>query len=137
VIQQQIVTLLRGLGAFVYVLGTRRASGDYQGTRQTPGIPDLYAFIPHRQTATIIPLWVECKAYGARPTPQQVEFAARCGLASAAHVIGGLDDVIAWLLERGVLTPDRVAHYRLPGQPAAPAAERVNLLRARWQLVER
>jgi hypothetical protein len=40
VIQQQIVTLLRSIGAQVWVLGTRRKRGDYQGTMQTPGLPD-------------------------------------------------------------------------------------------------
>lgn len=45
-VQQQIVHLLRSLGAHVYEIGTRRRRQDYPGTMQSPGIPDLVAFLP-------------------------------------------------------------------------------------------
>jgi hypothetical protein len=37
--QAGIVKLVRALGGRVYVLGTRRKRGDFQGTMQTPGLP--------------------------------------------------------------------------------------------------
>ena len=37
--------LLKTVGAAVYKIGTKRKKDDYQGTMQTPGIPDLCAFV--------------------------------------------------------------------------------------------
>ena len=45
-IQADIVKLLETVGAAVYKIGTTRKKGDHQGTMQTPGIPDLVAFVP-------------------------------------------------------------------------------------------
>ena len=45
-IQADIVKLLNTVGAAVYKIGTTRKKGDHQGTMQTPGIPDLVAFVP-------------------------------------------------------------------------------------------
>lgn len=114
VVQQQIVNTLRSLGAAVYVLGTRRPAGDYQGTRQTPGIPDVLAFVPCVLTASVVQLWVECKAPGGRASVEQQQFRARCDQAGVAHVMGGLEELTAWLIERGIVRADRVPHYRLP-----------------------
>lgn len=64
-VQAQIVHLLRSIGANVYVLGTTRRKGDHQGTMQTPGIPDLYVFLPRLPSGLdnhISTLWVEVKA---------------------------------------------------------------------------
>ena len=44
-IQADIVKLLETVGAAVYKIGTKRKKGDHQGTMQTPGIPDLLAFV--------------------------------------------------------------------------------------------
>ena len=44
-IQADIVKLLKTVGAAVYRIGTTRKKGDHQGTMQTPGIPDLCAFV--------------------------------------------------------------------------------------------
>ena len=44
-IQSDIVKLLETVGAAVYKIGTTRKRGDHQGTMQTPGIPDLCAFV--------------------------------------------------------------------------------------------
>ena len=54
--QQQGITLLRSIGADVWVLGTRRPRGDSQGTRQTPGLPDVFAVLlgRQRQTRTVL-----------------------------------------------------------------------------------
>lgn len=112
--QAHIVQLLTGLGARVWVLGTRRPRGDFQGTRQTPGIPDLYAVIPHRQRGISTALWVECKAAGGRLRPEQVAFQQACHQAQVAHVVGGLDAVIGWLLQGEFIEARQVPWYRLP-----------------------
>lgn len=125
--QAHIVRLLRSLGAMVYVTGTRRRKGDYQGTMMSPGIPDLEAFLPVR-TDTIGTryrelLKVEVKAAGGRLRPEQAEYRELCCVARVHHIVGGVDAVIAWLIERGYIADKNVPHYRLPKPPAAaPAA---------------
>ena len=128
IIQQQVANLLRSLGCGVYVLGTRRRKGDYHGTMQTPGIPDLFAFLPPYPTyvedydyyaagvANTVPacLWLELKAPKGRRTPEQVAFGDACERCHVPYVWGGLDDVIAWLVRNGYLKLDSVAHYRRP-----------------------
>ena len=49
-IQADIVKLLKTVGAAVYTIGTKRKKTDHQGTMQTPGIPDLVAFVA-------VPVW--------------------------------------------------------------------------------
>lgn len=121
VVQQHIVRLLASVGARVYVLGTRRPRGDYQGTCQTPGIPDLLAFVPVAPGASRTHLvFIEAKAQGGRPSPAQRDFQVLCAAAGVAHVLGDLDAVIAWLVDAGLLRADRVPHYR---QPAAGRQE--------------
>ena len=118
IIQQQVANLLRSLGCGVYVLGTRRRQGDYHGTMQTPGIPDLFAFLPPRPEgiADALPacLWLELKAPKGRRSPEQVAFGDACERCHVPYVWGGLDDVIAWLVRNGYLKLDSVAHYRRP-----------------------
>lgn len=109
-VQAAIVTLLRSIGAAVYVLGTRRGkdSGDYS-TRQTPGIPDVYALLPAPPENPVLPmhcqtepcgLWIEVKRPGGRMSPAQIEFQGHCQMAAQPHIVGGVDEVIAFL-ERG------------------------------------
>lgn len=131
-VQHHIASLLASVGGRVYIIGTRRPKGDYQGTRQTPGIPDLMAFLPNWRARAAsnacqeegwvsdadqtLLLFVEVKAAGGRLRPEQAQFKAHCMHAHVAHVVGGLDDVIAWLVEEGHLKPDNVPHYRLPAE---------------------
>lgn len=110
--QAGIVKLLRSLGATVYVLGMTRRRGDHPGTMQTPGLPDLLAFIRRPDDGPVL-LAIECKAVGGRLSEAQRGFRALCQQAAVAHVVGGIDAVIAWLLERGYLKADQVAHYRV------------------------
>ena len=115
--QAHIVQLLRSLGAGVWVTGTRRPRGDYPGTRMTPGLPDVFAFLPHPPHAApgdARLLIVEVKAAGGRPSMEQQAFAAWCHVAQVAHVCGDLDAVIAWLIEAQYLESNQVAHYRAP-----------------------
>lgn len=109
------VQLLRSLGAKVYVLGGHRRRGDYQGTMQTEGIADVFAFIPIRGEAPrrIFLAW-ECKAVGGRLRPEQQEFQALCIDAQVAHLVGPLDALIAWLAARDIVKAESFPHYRQP-----------------------
>lgn len=122
-VQSQIVTLLRSLGAVVYVLGTRRKRGDFQGTMMTAGLPDLMVFmpVPHGRNGICIGrqlLMVEVKALGGRLRPEQARFRELCLAGGVAHVTGDLDAVIAWLTGHGYLKPENLAHYRQSVVPA-------------------
>jgi hypothetical protein len=117
VIQAQVVALLRSIGAQVYVLGTRRPRGDHPGTCQTPGLPDLYAFLPQaplRLRYGPLALWVEVKAAGGRASAAQETFVDQCQASDVPHVIGGVDDVLAFLVVGGWVKADNVPHYRRP-----------------------
>ena len=96
-IQANVVELLNAVGASVYRIGTKRRKGDYQGTMQTPGIPDLVAFVH------CFELWIEVKRPGGKMSEAQKEF-RRCALEKGAgHVVGGVDEVVDWLKARGVV----------------------------------
>lgn len=96
--QRAIVQLLRSIGASVYVLGTTRRKGDHPGTMQTPGIPDLYVFLPKTPTRYIgMAVWIEVKAKRGRPSAAQNEFRRECKALGVSHVLGGVDDVIMFL----------------------------------------
>lgn len=101
-IQSRIVALLRSVGCAVWVLGTTRRRGDYQGTMQTPGLPDVLAFLPRSQGV----LFVEAKAPGGRLRPAQADFRACClplVTDRVYHVTGGLEAVVAKLATLGIL----------------------------------
>ena len=100
--QATICEVLERVGAKVYVLGTKRPAGDFQGTRQTPGIPDLLAFLPVNFGPSV-QLWIEVKARRGRMRPAQVEFLRQCQDADQPHVAGGIDAVIAYLTNGGWL----------------------------------
>jgi hypothetical protein len=143
--QAHIQQLLTSIGGMVYVLGTRRSRGkpcpncqtfvpEDQGTRQTAGIADLVAFLPPRpkyepmdvdeetgsfsrfQAGRPVLLFVECKAEGGRLSIEQRAFRDLCIDAEIAHVVGGLNAVIAWLVPRHYVKAENFPHYR---QPAA------------------
>lgn len=98
IIQAQVVHLLRSLGGVVYSLGVTRRKGDYQGTMQTPGLPDVIAFLDQGGGMMQLVI-IELKAPGNTMTAPQRQFCALCEAAGVAHIVGGLDDVIAWLIE--------------------------------------
>src|SRR5262245_25795347 len=95
--QAAITKLLLTIGAAVYVIGTRRPHGDHQGTRQTPGLPDLLAFLPPDRNTMRECLAIECKRRGGRLSNAQKLFREHCLAANIGHVVGTCDDVIAWL----------------------------------------
>ena len=115
VAQRHIVTLLRHVGAEVYVLGTRRPKGDHPGTCQTPGLCDVLAFLPRDLGV----LFIECKAPRGRLSDAQRAFRARAVAlmdvpgSRVYYATGGLDAVIITLIHIGLLKADQVAHYHV------------------------
>ena len=95
-IQRDIVRLLRSVGGVVFVIGTRRAKGDYQGTRMSPGLPDLITVV----AAELV--MIEVKARNGQLRPAQKIFRDACIDAGVRHIVGGLDEVLAYLEARGL-----------------------------------
>ena len=117
--QAHIVQLLFSINAAVWVLGTRRPRGDYGGTCQTPGVPDLVAFLPSTRDRATRQVWIECKAAGGRLRSEQQQFKTLCETAGVPHIVGGLDAVIAWLCAEGYVKAESFPHYRRPPAPEA------------------
>jgi hypothetical protein len=111
--QRAIVQLLAHVGCRTWTLGTTRRRGDYHGTNQSPGLPDIIAHLPDGGGV----LFVEVKAPGGRLRPEQRDFRELCLLCRSPfgvhHVVGGLDAVIAYLVRLGLLKAEQVAHYRV------------------------
>lgn len=101
--QQHIVQLVRSLGGAVYILGTKRRKGDYQGTNQTPGVPDLLAFVPVRGSGVVLHCYIEVKRKGGVMSEAQEGFQAACMRSGVRHVVGTYDDVLAMFIDWGVL----------------------------------
>lgn len=126
--QANVVQLYRSIGATVFVSGTTRRKGDRcpsckafvpnrdHGTHQTPGIPDLFVFLPPapRISSTPEPLFHEVKAVGGRLRPEQQQFRERCLDAGVLHVVGGLDAAIEFLVRTGRARTESFPHYRQP-----------------------
>ena len=109
-IQADIVKLLETVGAAVYKIGTTRKRGDHQGTMQTPGIPDLVAFVRipapsagYSRVPYSVELWIEVKRPGVAMSDAQTEFCLNALTAGCAHVVGGVGEVLDWLVKRGVV----------------------------------
>lgn len=106
--QGSIVNLATLVGGKAYVLGTTRATccgvcgspSTDRSTRQTEGLPDLAVFLPPAPrwpgdgTAFV---WIECKGRRGVLSPEQVAFRELCVAAHVHHVVGGLDEFIAFL----------------------------------------
>ncbi len=108
--QADTVRLIERLGGKCYVLGTRRPKGDYQGTRQTPGVADVLAFLPPRHTDAgpiFLERWtllcIEQKTARGRLSAPQVEFRQLCLAAGVNHVSGDARAVAAYLKQGGWL----------------------------------
>jgi hypothetical protein len=110
--QAHIAALLRSLGAYVLTLGTTRKRGDYHGTMQTPGLPDVICFLPAKlgHEAKQL-LFIEVKAPTGRLRPEQITFLEQCHDAGIPHIVGGLDTVFRWLVDQGYLRENQFGHY--------------------------
>lgn len=101
--QQDGVKLLRSLGGVVYVSGTTRRSTDYQGTMQTPGIPDVQCFLPVPYSAGLtrrLLVWEVKRATG-KMSPAQESYRAWALAAGVAHVWGDVNALLRWLVAEG------------------------------------
>jgi len=110
--QADIEQLAVTLGGRVWRLGTRRRRGtpcpscgtfvpEHQGTRQSPGLPDLFLWLPARDVVPATTLWWEAKA-GRNPLrPEQQDFRAMALSAGHPHGVGGVDSFVAWCVGQG------------------------------------
>lgn len=118
--------LLEALGARVWKLGGRghRRKGqegpvDYSA-RQTPGAPDIKAFLPPRGAQAWRGLWWESKAGTGRLSPDQRRFKELAEFAGEAYVAGDRDVLIAWLVAEGYARTDQFPHYRVHPTSGGP-----------------
>ena len=82
-IRAEGVKLLRALGCRVEVFSENRA------TRNTPGVPDVYAFLPNGRGT----VWWEAKVPGGRISYDQYDFEAACLMCGQPYVRGGLAEL--------------------------------------------
>jgi hypothetical protein len=96
----------------IYVLGTRRPRnlpGIAHRTFQTPGIGDIWAFLPivprFAKPGVIAPkaVWHEVKAEDGSPSPAQRRFQKQCLDRGIAHLMGGVDELRSFLNMHGFL----------------------------------
>jgi len=105
--QRAIVDLLRLIGAKVYVIGRTppRDGRTHFGTGQTPGIPDLYAFLPDRMHQTVgicdLPIWIEVKAKDGVASEAQKAFASLAFRSNHFYFRGTADGFTAYLRSLG------------------------------------
>ncbi|MFN7341536.1 MAG: hypothetical protein ACK5VI_10715 [Opitutia bacterium] len=113
--QTEITKLLRLIGAKVYWLSQARH------TQQTPGVPDLFAFV--KVGGEIVPLWIEAKRNHrkAAERPEQIVFRLLCKLAGAEHIVGTLEDVQCWLSHKGLIRLSETGQVHV-GSGAGPNA---------------
>lgn len=117
------IRLLQFIGAAVYVLGTRRRRGDYQGTMQTPGIPDVHCFLPPRHGVATTPMlqWEVKRSKGGRTSPAQLAYEQCCRSAGIHYVRGDVAALTAWLVDHGYVRVGQLSDERVK----ALAAHRV------------
>lgn len=137
--QAHIVQLAQTVGCAVTVYGTvRRGSrcpkcaewvAGHRGTQQTPGIPDLEIWLPSgarvatvgrfAQLQRVLVKWETKSESRARTkrgglSDDQVAYRALCDDAGVIWRSGSFNDFIAFLVDQGLVRPDRVPHYRCP-----------------------
>jgi len=121
--QQHIRLLLGSIGAPFYEIGRPRARKCHacgapskdMGMRQTPGLPDIYAFLPLPRWVPdghASALWIEMKAEDGRMSEEQETFRRLCFGRGVPHVNGTANAVAAYLVAGGWVR--EVAHYRMP-----------------------
>lgn len=102
-VQKAVKELFERVGGAVWTLGTVRRKGDHPGTMQTPGLPDLWVTLPPTRQSSRLALWFECKRKGGRLSIPQEVFRMECQRVGVNHLVGGVDDAIAFLREGGWL----------------------------------
>jgi hypothetical protein len=79
-----------------------------RATMQTPGIPDRKYYAPDEYRGAFIasvPLtfWFECKREGGKQSDYQKRFQKMCEAAGEHYVLGGVDELTAWLSSKGLI----------------------------------
>lgn len=115
-IEKQVVARVRLL---LHSVGVETHSTQQtRPSRQARGLPDLWCM--SQRTGGF---WLEVKRPGGKQSPGQVAFQHGCARANIPYVLGGLDEVVAFLMSRGILA-SRVATAVLSvnfDDPAAPS----------------
>lgn len=99
-VERDITAFFRQIGCAVYKLsqGYRKERG---GTRQTPGIPDLYVMHPDIPNGA---LWIECKAERGRVSDAQRAFADECVRCGVSYLLAkSVDEAWNWAVAVGLV----------------------------------
>lgn len=135
-----------GLHTDVYVNGTRRSRAlpkSAHRTHQTPGIPDLFALLPlqpkYARVGCRAPslVWIEVKAEDGIPSAAQSVFEVGCQARGVAHVMGGVDEVKAFLVRHGFIKEQKWAETprRQGRQPCRRNSNSSKSGSTRWRTV--
>lgn len=79
-----------------------------RNTMQTPGIPDRrYYKADAFQDGTRVAhaIWFECKRPGGKQSAAQVAFQKLVESCGESYVVGGLDELVSWLVDWAPLNP--------------------------------
>lgn len=98
-ISREVQKFLKMIGGEVYSLeqGYRKERG---GTRQTPGLPDLFVMFPAEQVWT----WAELKGPKGKLTMHQLGFQMSCKEAGIPHEVWrDVRDAWEWARESGLI----------------------------------
>ena len=87
------VQMLRAMGCRVDVFSENRA------TRNTPGVPDVYAFLPNGRGT----VWWESKGPRTVTTPAQEDFETACLACGQPYVRGTVADLAQFLRGLGII----------------------------------
>lgn len=99
-IQRDVIELYRSLGCLVAPTSTGRRGG----TRNAPGLPDLYVFPPIRAYAIgLQPFWHETKRPSGHQSPAQIEWQMLCEARNVAYVLGGTEAALIYLRSIGLI----------------------------------
>ena len=92
-VRSEITALLQGVGASVFSTSQNRKS------RITAGTPDLFCALPKRLGW----LAIEAKASGGKSSPEQQALETFCAFHGCPLVVGGFDEVFAYLKAVGLV----------------------------------
>jgi len=109
-IQRDVVELYERLGCIV----KPTSGGRRRGTRNAPGLPDLYVFPPSIDPQPVpgfpsfrmtrAPFWHETKRPSGKQKPTQIEFQQLCEARGVGYVLGGTEAALEQLRLIGLLT---------------------------------
>lgn len=103
-VQRDVIAAYERVGCFVartnqsYRRGARRNPG-------TTGLPDLYVFPPGGAPLArdFSPWWHETKRLGGKQRLEQKAWQLKCNVRGVGYVLGGVNEALAQLRERGLV----------------------------------